>query len=259
MWLPHGDNITLEIEGALKDVFGQNGLQLTFRKINTHQNEGNVEFLDVNHVIDHNALHGFITKDFIEPTAINRTFFSGKSHYPPLAFQSITYCKAIRIRRLNKTQEGYLCSLERLHEKCLLSGFNNKMVVRILSIAKTWTKRFQAPPTPNQEESTNSKKTLVWATPFSNLIKLDQRKKRLAPMASIAYKKPKTLGSITNYKLIAHQDVQHDKNLSNTGSSTPCGKCTLCGHKGNHKSIEPFTNKIASSNGRTFSLKQNLT
>ena len=71
--------------------------------------------------------------------------------------------------------------LERLHKKCLLSGFNNKMLVRILSIAKTWTDRFQAPPTPNHEESTNSRKTLVWVTPFSNVIKLDQRVKHLAP------------------------------------------------------------------------------
>ena len=53
------------------------------------------------------------------------------------------------------------------------------------------------------------------------LIKLDQREKHLAPMASITYKKPKTLGSIfTNYKLIAHRDVQHDKHLSNTGLCT---------------------------------------
>ena len=159
VWLPHGEDITLEIEGASKDVFGQNGLQLTFRKINTHQNEGNVEFLDVNHVIDHNALHIFITKDFIKPTAINWTFLWDKSHHPPHAFQSITYCEAMRMRRLNETQEGYLCSLERLHTKCLLSGFNNKMVVRIFSIAKTWTGCFQAPPTPNHEESTNSKNT----------------------------------------------------------------------------------------------------
>ena len=88
-------------------------------------------------MIDHNASHGFITKDFIKPTAINRTFLLGKSHYPPHTFQSITYCEATRMRRLNETQEGYLCSLERLHKKYLLSGFNNKMVVRILSIAKT--------------------------------------------------------------------------------------------------------------------------
>ena len=156
-------------------------------------------------------------------------------------------------------QEGYLCSLERLHKKRLLSGFNNKMVVRILLtiIAKTWTDRFQTPPTPNHNESTNSKKTLVWATPFSNLIKLDQREKHLAPIASITYKKPKTQGSIlTNYKLIAHRDVQDDKNPSNTGSSTPCGKCTLCGHRGNHNSMVPFTHKIVSSSGRTFLLKQ---
>ena len=86
------------------------------------------------------------------------------------------------------------------------------MVVRILSIAKTWTDLFQAPPTPNHEESTNSKKTLVWATSFSSLIKLDLREKHLAPMASITYKKYKTLACIlTNYKLIAHPDVQHDK------------------------------------------------
>ena len=95
----------------------------------------------------------------------------------------------------------------------------------------------------------------------NRLIKLDQKEKHLlAPMASITYKKPKTLGSIfTNYKRIAHRDVQHDKHLSNTGSSAPCGKCTLCRHRGNHNSMVPFTHVIVSSSGSTFSLEQNLT
>ena len=165
-------------------------------------------------MIDHTASHGFIKQDFIKPTAINRTFLLGKSYHPPHTFQTITYCEAMQKRRLNETQKGYLCSLERLHKKCLLSGFNNKMVVRNLSIGKTWTDRFQAPPTPNHEESTNSKKPLVWATSFSNLIKLDQKEKHLAPMASITYKKPKTLGSIlTNYKLIAHRQRKKTNKL----------------------------------------------
>ena len=78
----------------------------------------------------------------------------------------------------------------------------------------------------------------------------------LPPRHLSPIKNLKTLGAIlTNYKLIAYRDVQHDKNLSNTGFFTPCGKCTLWGHRGNHNSTVPFTHKIVSSSGRTFSLK----
>ena len=66
---------------------------------------------------------------------------------------------------LNETKEGYLSSPKRLHKKCLPSGFNNKMVERILSITKTCANRFQQIPYHSKnQESGNSKKTLVWAT-----------------------------------------------------------------------------------------------
>ena len=112
------------------------------------------------------------------------------------------------MRRLSDTQEGYLSNLECFHKSCLLFGLNNEMVERIIFSAKTWTEHFPllANQKKKQQQRNNaSKKTLVWATPFTNLIKLDKREKQFAPLASITYKKPSTLGTIlANYKHIAH-------------------------------------------------------
>ena len=76
-WLSHGKNFTHEIKIALKDYFYSKWPLriLPFRKIDSNQNEGNVEFLYVIHVIDHNASHGFNAKEFITSTSTNQTSF----------------------------------------------------------------------------------------------------------------------------------------------------------------------------------------
>ena len=66
-----------------------------------------MEFLDVEHVIDRAAFGGFFTKDFINPTAINRTFVHGKFHHPTSVFKAIVFAEAVRLRRLNETEEHH--------------------------------------------------------------------------------------------------------------------------------------------------------
>ena len=70
----------------------------------------------------------FFTKDFIGPTALNRSFLHCSSYHPPHIFKSIVFSEAIRIRRLNETQTSYIESLKKLQIKCLLSNFNKNMV-----------------------------------------------------------------------------------------------------------------------------------
>ena len=78
---------------------------------------GEVEFLDVNHCVTVEDNFGFVTKDFVKPTAEGRQFINGNSHHPQTTFKSILFGEAIRLRRLNQRKDDYLSSLNRLKEK----------------------------------------------------------------------------------------------------------------------------------------------
>ena len=65
---------------------------------------------------------GFVAKDFQKHTATYRCFLNGASHHPPHTFRSIVYAECIRMRRLNKRDQDYLESLERLQKKWMVSG-----------------------------------------------------------------------------------------------------------------------------------------
>ena len=170
-----------------------------------------------------------------------------------------TECPKFSVKNIRKILQTF--GFKSLESRLGLGTFNSRSRLEFLLKVSVSQRQCLVSVSKILAETPALKKALVWATRFSNVIKLEQKEKHLASMASITYKKKtKTMGSIlTNYKLIAHRDVQHDKKLSNTGSSAPCEKCTLCGHKGNHNSMVPFTHKIVSSSDRTFSLKQNLT
>ena len=83
--------------------------------------------------------------------------------------------------RLNETQESRLSSLERLHEKYMISGFSNKIAAKILSITETWSDLFPTPTTLKIKESTNSKKPLVLATFLLILPNWTKEKNKLPP------------------------------------------------------------------------------
>ena len=100
------------IRQALNSAFANSGLELTFLQACTADQKGEVEFLDVNHCITTDDDFGFVTKDFVKPTADRRQFINGKSHHPQSTFKSILFGEALR--RLNQRKEDYLCSLNRL-------------------------------------------------------------------------------------------------------------------------------------------------
>ena len=55
-----------------------------------------------------NFAGGFYTRNFVKPTAIDRTFLNGKSFHPQHIFKSIVFSESIRLRRLNELQSEYL-------------------------------------------------------------------------------------------------------------------------------------------------------
>ena len=70
------------IRQTLTSAFENSGLELTFRQACTAEKTGEVEFLDVNHCVTIEDNFGFVTKDFVKPTAEGRQFVNGNSHHP---------------------------------------------------------------------------------------------------------------------------------------------------------------------------------
>ena len=231
---------------------------MSFREVNTSENNACLEFLDVEHKIDSNFAGGFYTRNFVKPTAIDRTFLNGKSFHPQRIFKSIVFSESIHLRRLNESQSEYLKSLECLRKKCIQSNFKTQIVEKIISLASTWTDRFK-PNKTSETKTENFKRKIVWATSFPNFLKLEARELHLVPNANIVFKRPPTLFNIiTNYKVIAH-NLSIQKN--DEGLSHPCNKCALCGNFKEYvgKSMVTPVNNITTKQGKQIFLKQNLT
>ena len=143
VWIATTQETNNSIKLALEKVFKDNCLELTFRQACTKDSAGQVEFLDINHCIVPNQPCGFITRDFIKPTAVGRKFINGISHHPKATFKSILYGESIRLRRLNEKSEDYQQSLQRLKDKALRSGFPQNMTHNMIELASTWEERLR--------------------------------------------------------------------------------------------------------------------
>ena len=97
-----------------------------------------VEFLDVNHVIDNTDPFGFITRNYEKPTAVHRRFLHGSSHHPPSVFKSILIGEAKRLRRLNEYYIDFTLSLQKLKNKALKSNFPLQTVEKVVDLALQW-------------------------------------------------------------------------------------------------------------------------
>ena len=251
MWISTGEEDTNQIKGSLQRSFGKYGLEITFREINTNMVNKQVEFLDVNHVLDPSANCGFFTAGYAKPTAKGRQFINGFSHHPPAVFKSIIFSEAIRMRRVNERDDFYLDSLQHLQEKCIASNFPIHMTVDMINRAKTWKDRFQPP-----RSTCKQKKRITWSTSFPQLLQLSTKEAELQPNAALTYKKPDTPGSLLkNYKHIA---LKSDINESAIGSSLPCGKCSMSGNHGKTQNMVASTTSVATLSGMR-NLKQKLT
>ena len=77
IWISLGEKRTNSIKEKLTSTFQEGGLELIFREISTHEPAGScVEFLDVNHRINDCVLGGFVTTDYIKPTARGHVFLN---------------------------------------------------------------------------------------------------------------------------------------------------------------------------------------
>jgi len=94
---------------------------------------------------------------------------------PPHIFKSIVFGEAVRLRRLNELDHHYHNSLHTLRNKCALSSFHMSMLDDILSMAATWTERFD--PKNNFNQPKKFQNALVWATPFTHCLSLTEKEK----------------------------------------------------------------------------------
>jgi len=117
IWVSFGKQQTECIKYHLQEVFEDFDLDLDFRQVKTNDIGGKVEFLDVCHHITDFSIFGFVTKDHIKPTALDRYFLNGASHHPQSTFKYIVYSEAICLRRLNERQSDFNKSLDRLFSK----------------------------------------------------------------------------------------------------------------------------------------------
>ena len=220
IWISASEISNERIRQALTSAFENSGLELTFRQACTAKKTGEFEFLDVNHCVTIEDDFGFVTKDFVKPTAEGRQFIDGNSHHPQTAFKSILFGEAIRLRRLNQRKDDYLSSLNRLKEKAIRSEFPLNMTNDMIALACDWEGRLRPPKCEKKEDPQ------VWATSFPHLLTLTQKEKNLNPKVMITYKRPTTIGQkLTNYK-----DLALNKTRKQTkGGSRPCENCALCG------------------------------
>ena len=146
------------------------------------------------------------------------------------------------MRRLNKSTDEYLHSLQQLKTKCLKSNFNLALVKKILKIATIWQNHF-SPSSTTSSQQVESKK-LVRATLFTKFIYSDKTEKKLISSSLVICKNPPTFREIlTNYQCIAHNSTKDD---DHNGISQPC----KCGKHGNNPNMVISTSFITTENNK---------
>jgi len=72
IWISASEISNEGIRQALTSACASSGLELTFRQACTAKKTGEVEFLGVNHCVTIEDDFGFVSKDFVKPTAEGR-------------------------------------------------------------------------------------------------------------------------------------------------------------------------------------------
>ena len=138
IWISASEISHERIRQALTSAFENSGSELTFRQACTAEKTGEVEFLDVDHCVTIEDDIGFVTKNFVKPTAEGRQFIFGNSHHPQTTFKSILFGEGIRLRRLSQRKDDYLSSLNRLKEKAIRSKFPLNMTNDMIALASNF-------------------------------------------------------------------------------------------------------------------------
>ena len=245
-----------ELKSQLVQAFEKEGLKLIFRHVHAESEQKEVEFLDVNHIIDKDDPAYFITRDFVKPTAIGRVFLNGTSYHPVSTFKSILKGECLRMRRLNERNEDFQSSLVRLKDKAILSNFPKKLTNRIITTASSWSSRFP----PDLTTPTSSKEILAWSTAHPSLLKLSERQRELKPSAVVTFKKPANLSTqLIHFRRLCHQSASTGENTPNVHQPA-CGKCSLCGSWGNYRvnMVYPDSTITNKSTNKTYNINNKL-
>ena len=102
--------------------------KLVFRDICTKNDGDELEFLDVNHIIDKTEKGGFYVKNYIKPKAKNCVFVNGKSHTSTLIYKSIVFGESVKLRRLCKRNGDNLEAVKAIKYKLLNSCFCKALI-----------------------------------------------------------------------------------------------------------------------------------
>ena len=82
IFLSETKETTHHIKDQLKCAFEKHSFNLIFTEISTEGDGNQLEFLDVNQVIEKKEKCGFYVKNYIKATAENFVFGNGKSNHP---------------------------------------------------------------------------------------------------------------------------------------------------------------------------------
>ena len=242
------------LQHKLTEYFQKYELELEFNTMSTGMDTGKIAFLDVLHQSNKDATKGFLIRDFVKPTAKERTFLNGHSYHPSHVFKSIIIGEAKRLRRLNEQDQYYQESLLRLQDKCKRSNFNKNITKDMIQKAKDFKYGKREEQLENNCKKEQSR--IVWASQFKTKMTISNYEKQLVPNASIVYTRPPTLKTIlVNYKNTSQTTPKDTKEIP----SRKCQRCSLCGNFGKSKNMvidEPY---LVDKNGKKTKLKYHLT
>ena len=259
IFLSIGNNQTIMVKQCLKATFSKYGLELSFREASTDSLESEVEFLDVNHVIDNTNSFGFITRNYVKPTAVHRRFLHGSSHHPPSVFKSILIGEPKRLRRLNEYYNDFTFGFQELKDKALKSNFPLQTVDRVEDLALQWKDQIRDNEGNNGDSDDIEKQVpIIWPTAFPHLLRLNEKQRKLAPTSMISYKRPPNLFNLlTNYKKLSHGD--HGNHSYFSPESFPSRHSGLRGSFGKNKESMVFPTHTLRTPNNSFHLTRHLT
>ena len=108
------NTVSIETIGNLKNNFKEQDLNLTSRIMSTESGINALPFLNVEHIFTNaNEKSFFYTRNFTKATAINSTFFNGKSFHPLNTFKGINTREEKRMKRIIERKEDCFESLKK--------------------------------------------------------------------------------------------------------------------------------------------------
>ena len=101
-------------------MFEKHDSKLIFSEISSQNKNKELEFLDVNHIINETSKCGFYVKNYIKLTTIDCVYINGRSYHSRSNYKLIVFGESIRLRRLCEHDCDYFEALNLLKDKIVL-------------------------------------------------------------------------------------------------------------------------------------------